>query len=58
MYGDFCSGEVFGLRYADGAVVEHKRLADTALSIMSFAEDASGELYLLSQKSGVYRLTD
>ncbi len=58
VYGDFCSGEVFGLRYADGQVVEHQRLADTDLRIMSFAEDNDGELYLLSQKSGIYRLTD
>lgn len=56
VYGDFCSGEVFGLRYVDGAVLEHKRLADTGLRIMSFAEDRDGELYLLSQESGIYRL--
>ena len=56
VYGDFCSGEVFGLRYADGRVVEHQRLVDTRLRIMSFGEDDSGELYLLSQKSGMYRL--
>lgn len=56
LYGDFCSGEVFGLRYVDGTVVEHKRLADTGLRIMSFAEDNDGELYLLSQESGIYRL--
>ena len=58
MYGDFCSGEVFGLRYVDGDVTEHSQLADTRLSIMSFAEDNNGELYLLSQKSGIYRLTN
>ena len=56
VYGDYCSGEVFGLRYADGAVVDHKRLADTGLRIMSFAEDGDEELYLLSQESGIYRL--
>ena len=58
VYGDFCSGEVFGLRYADGQVVEHGRLDDTGLRIMSFGEDNDGELYLLSQKSGVYRLSE
>ena len=58
VYGDFCTGEVFGLRYADGQVVEHQRLADTRLRIMSFGEDDSGELYLLSQKSGIYRLAE
>ena len=58
VYGDFCSGKVFGLRYADGQVVEHKELADTGLRIMSFAEDNAGELYLLSQEEGIYRLAD
>ena len=56
VYGDFCSGKVFGLRYEDGRVVEHAELADTGLRIMSFAEGAAGELYLLSQGEGVYRL--
>ena len=58
VYGDFCSGKVFGLRYADGAVLEHRQLADTNLRIMSFAEDNDGELYLLSQKDGIYRLSN
>ena len=56
VYGDFCSGKVFGLRYEGGQVTEHKELADTGLRIMSFAEDTAGELYLLSQGEGVYRL--
>ncbi len=56
IYGDFCSGKVYGLRYEDGQVTEHKELADTGVRIMSFAEDNAGELYLLSQAEGVYRL--
>ena len=56
IYGDFCSGKVHGLRYDNGRVVEHKELADTGLRIMSFAEDNSGELYLLSQGEGIHRL--
>lgn len=58
VYGDFCSGKVFGLRYEDGRVTGHEQLADTGLRIVSFAEDNDGELYLLSQKSGIYRLTN
>ena len=58
VYGDFCSGNIFGLRYVDGEVVEHRQLADTGRRIMSFAEDNHGELYLLTQKSGIYRLAD
>ena len=56
VYGDFCSGKVYGLRYADGMVTEHKELADTGLRIMSFAQDNDSELYLLSQGDGIYRL--
>ncbi len=56
VYGDFCSGKVYGLRHENGQVTEHKELADTGVRIMSFAEDNYGELYLLSQTEGVYRL--
>ena len=56
VYGDFCTGQVFGLRYADGEVVEHKLLADTGLRIASFGQDNDGELYVLSQGEGIYRL--
>ena len=58
VYGDFCTGQVFGLRYADGEVVEHKLLADTGLQIASFGQDNDGELYLLSQGEGIFRLLD
>ena len=57
VYGDFCSGKVYGLRHANGQVVEHKELASTGLRIMSFAQDNDGELYLLSQSDGIHRLT-
>ena len=58
VYGDFCTGQVFGLRYNDGVVAEHKLLADTGLRIASFGQDNDGELYLLSQGEGIYRLAD
>ena len=56
VYGDFCTGQVFGLRYADGEVIEHKLLADTGLRIASFGQDNDGELYVLSQGEGIFRL--
>ena len=58
IYGDYCSGKIHALRHQNGQVTEHKELADTGLRIMSFAEDNNGELYLLSQREGVYRLVD
>ena len=56
VYGDFCTGQVFGLRYTDGGVVAHKLLADTGLRIASFGQDNDGELYVLSQGEGIFRL--
>ena len=58
VYGDFCSGKVYGLRYENGQVTEHKELADTSHRITSFAQDNAGELYLLSQSAGIYRLVE
>ena len=60
VYGDFCSGKIWGLRYDGTEVSEHLELADTGLNISSFGEDQSGELYILafdsSGDAGIYRL--
>ena len=56
VYGDYCSGRVFGLRYDGGEVTAHQQLAATGLRITSFGQDNDGELYLLSQRSGIYRI--
>ena len=55
VYGDFCTGEIFSLR-RDGADVANVRLLDTGMRIASFGEDNEGELYVLSQGEGVWRL--
>ena len=51
VYGDFCTGEVFGLRA--GQVT---RLLETGLPIASFGEDQAGELYLVAINGTVSRL--
>ena len=55
VYGDFCTGEVFGLR-REGADFMNHLLADTGLRIASFGQDNDGELYVLSQGEGIFRL--
>ena len=55
VYGDFCTGQVFGLR-REGAGFTNHLLADTGLRIASFGQDNAGELYLLSQGKGIFRL--
>ena len=55
VYGDFCSGKIWALRY-DGALVrEHMEIADTDLSISSFGLGRDGEIYILSFDGKIYR---
>ncbi len=57
LYGDFCSGKIWALRYDGASVTEHVEIADTGLSISSFGEDASGEVYVLTFEGVIYRFT-
>jgi glucose/arabinose dehydrogenase len=52
VYGDYCSGEIFVLRGTRARV-----LLPTTLSISSFGEDETGEMYVVDRRSGVYRIT-
>ena len=56
VYGDYCSGKIWGLRYDGDSVIEHSMLLDSNLSITSFGQDLDGKLYVLSRNSGIYRI--
>jgi hypothetical protein len=51
VYGDFCSGEIFGW---DGTT--QNVLLDTSLNISSFGEDESGEIYVVGLGGSVSKL--
>ncbi len=51
VYGDYCSGEIFILQAGIQSV-----LTGTPLSITSFGEDESGELYVVGQGGSVFRI--
>jgi glucose/arabinose dehydrogenase len=55
VYGDFCSGRVWAVDAGSdrGAAIP---IADTGASISSFAQDANGELYILTFDKGVLKL--
>ena len=55
LYADFCSGKIWALRHDGAAVTEQMLVADTGLSISSFGEDPSGEVYVLTFEGAVYR---
>ena len=59
IYADYCSGRVWGLRYQDGRVVAQAQIATTGFSVGSFAQDRSGEVYVLQYASsgGIYKIT-
>ena len=56
VYGDFCSGKIWGLRYDGESVTEQMLLVDSNLLIASFGQDLAGNLYILSRNEGIYRL--
>ena len=59
LFGDYCSGRIWGLdaaAVARGEAVEPVLLLESGLSISSFGEDESGELYLVDLGGAVYRI--
>jgi glucose/sorbosone dehydrogenase len=51
VYGDYCSGEIFGWNGAS-----QNLLLDTALNVSSFGEDEQGEIYVVSLGGSVSRI--
>ena len=51
IFGDFCSGEIFMFHNGVQTV-----LADTELSISSFGEDESGEIYVVNLRGTISRI--
>jgi len=56
VFGDFCTGEIFQLLPATSSGAQ-TLLMDTSLSISSFGEDESGEIYVVDLNGTVHRLT-
>lgn len=51
VYGDYCSGEIFGWNGSSQSV-----LLDTGMNISSFGEDEAGELYVVGLGGTVHRI--
>ena len=54
IYGDYDTGKVWTLRYNRESknVIEQQELVDSTLRVIDFAEDPTGELYLLDHVGG------
>lgn len=59
-YGDGCSGRIWSFPAADArdGHVATQQILDTQLSISSFGEDATGELYVVSLDGSISRVTE
>ncbi len=56
LYGDFCSGRIWGLR-KDGTDWQTALLLDSPYTISTFGEDEAGNLYLADYSSGdIYKI--
>ncbi len=56
IYADYALGSIFGLRRENGKVVDQAILLQQPKNIMSFGQDAAGELYVLTQDGQILRL--
>jgi glucose/arabinose dehydrogenase len=56
LFGDYCQGDLRGLRVREGEVTEERTFDAHVDQLVSFAEDAAGEVYALSLLGGIYRL--
>jgi glucose/arabinose dehydrogenase len=55
LYGDYCTGLIWGLIRSEDTW-QSQLLFDMDVTITSFGRDESGEIYLLSDSGGIYRL--
>ncbi len=55
LYGDYCTGIIWGLIHSNDSW-QKQLLFDTDFTITSFGQDENGEVYLVSDNGGVYRL--
>lgn len=56
-FGDFCSGNIWGVRQNVSGEWEMALLLDTDMNISSFGEDSAGEIYVVDFRGGeIYHL--
>ena len=54
VYGDYCTGRIWGVRTDGETATEPQLLVDSDLSITSFGRGVYGSLYVLGRDDGVY----
>jgi glucose/arabinose dehydrogenase len=57
VYGDFCSGELFGITHLGDNRYVSAKTGDSSVQLTAFGETESGELYATGLSGGLYRVT-
>lgn len=52
VYGDYDTGTIWGFRYEDGNVVDHRQLASTSHRIVSFGENYRSDVLVVDHVAG------
>ncbi|MDT8385526.1 MAG: PQQ-dependent sugar dehydrogenase [Gammaproteobacteria bacterium] len=55
LFGDYCSGRIWGLFRASNGSYQRQLLLESGLNIASFAEDAAGEVYVIDLGGKIFR---
>ena len=55
VYGDYCTGKIWALRHDGAQITEQVQIMDSSLTISSFAQSPSGEIFILSFDEKIYR---
>jgi glucose/arabinose dehydrogenase len=58
LFADFCAGEIRGLRYSGGQVIDEASLGVSLGQVAAFGRDAAGEVYVLSLGGDVVRIDE
>jgi glucose/arabinose dehydrogenase len=58
LFGDFTSGRLFGIREDSAVGIEPEVLNETGLQIVSFGQDANGEIYVLNFIGNIHQIVD
>jgi glucose/arabinose dehydrogenase len=59
LYGDFCSGRIWGATRNANGTVTSRQLLDVTFNISTFGQDVNGEIYVADYSNGaLYRIVD
>ncbi len=58
VYGDYCSGKIWALRYDGNKITEQMEILDSDIRISSFGVDSKGNIYALAHASrgGIFKI--